>query len=285
MSEGSTTETATVLMVDDEVNILHALKRAVRRESYRVLMASSGTEGLEILKKEHVDLIISDQRMPEMTGVHFLSKVKELYPDTIRIILSGYTDINSITEAINYGNVYKFLLKPWEDEALKSTIRESLELARLQKENKTLTETIKCQNEELRYLNQNLEKVVEERTTEIKWQNEALKLVRDLLESLPVAVIGTGNDGMIVFANGLARDFFDAPEKPLYTSRLKKHFGEDLLEMVFGALNIEEQKNLKYLHSDGSLYDVSCVPLSRKNLEIPRKGAVISFYKIIESGS
>lgn len=116
----------TILIVDDEANVLQSLRRAFRREPYRVLTALSGPEGLEILQKEQVELIISDQRMPEMSGVQFLARAKELYPDTVRIILSGYTDASSVIEAINIGSVYKFVWKPWEDEALRVMVREAL---------------------------------------------------------------------------------------------------------------------------------------------------------------
>ena len=107
-----------IMLVDDEQSILKALKRLFRSKGYpRVLTADSGPEGLEKLKetKGQVSLIISDQRMPEMTGAQFLAQAKELFPDAIRIILTGYTEVDSITEAINKGHIYKFFLKPWND--------------------------------------------------------------------------------------------------------------------------------------------------------------------------
>ncbi|TSA05995.1 MAG: response regulator [Deltaproteobacteria bacterium] len=270
-------ENNTILIVDDEANILRALRRVFRRESYRVLTASSGAEGLEILQKEHIDLIISDQRMPEMSGVQFLARAKELYPGTIRIILSGYTDVDSITEAINVGNVYKFILKPWEDAALKTTIRESFEVARLQRENRELTETIKKQNEELRYLNKNLEKEVGDRTAEIKLQNEALKLARDILESLPVAVVGADDEESIVMVNSQTRRYFEKEGQMLLGSRLQSYFGKDLLELITNALNTEKQIEGQYEHTDGGGFNVYCTPLSKGNFETPRRGVVISF--------
>ena len=102
----------TVLCVDDEEGILHSLKRLLRKEDYRLLTSSSGAEALKILEKNDVHLVISDQRMPQMSGTEFFAAVKERYPDTIRVILSGYTDVDSITESINKGHVYKFFLKP-----------------------------------------------------------------------------------------------------------------------------------------------------------------------------
>lgn len=112
----------TLLLVDDEENILHSLKRLLRKEPYQVLSCSSAAEALELLALHQVQVIISDQRMPEMNGTEFLSRVKEMYPDTVRIVLSGYTDLRSVTEAINRGAIYKFMIKPWQDDELKREI-------------------------------------------------------------------------------------------------------------------------------------------------------------------
>ncbi|MCK5507197.1 MAG: response regulator, partial [Desulfobacterales bacterium] len=89
----------TILCVDDEANILHSIKRLLRKEGYRLLTASSGVEGLKILEENDVHLILSDQRMPQMSGTEFLAAVREKYPDVIRIILTGYTEVDSITES------------------------------------------------------------------------------------------------------------------------------------------------------------------------------------------
>ncbi|MES2015473.1 MAG: EAL domain-containing protein [Pseudomonadota bacterium] len=115
----------TLLLVDDESNILSALKRTLRRDGYRILTAGSAREGLELLALHEVQVVLSDQRMGEMNGTEFLSRVRDLYPDTMRIVLSGYTDLNSITDAINRGSIYKFLTKPWDDTVLRDTVREA----------------------------------------------------------------------------------------------------------------------------------------------------------------
>ncbi len=115
----------TLLLVDDEVSILKALRRMLRNEGYRVLIAGSAREGLEILALNDVQVILSDQRMPEMTGTEFLSRVKDLHPDTVRIVLSGYTELSSIIEAVNQGAIYKFLIKPWDDDLLRGHIRDA----------------------------------------------------------------------------------------------------------------------------------------------------------------
>ena len=115
----------TILFVDDEANILAALKRVLRPDGYRILTAASGREGLEMLATNPVQVIVTDQRMPEMSGTEFLGRVKELYPDTVRIVLSGYTDLESITRLINAGAVYKFLTKPWDDDQLRENMRDA----------------------------------------------------------------------------------------------------------------------------------------------------------------
>ncbi|BBB70060.1 hypothetical protein UNDYM_5807 [Undibacterium sp. YM2] len=117
--------TKTLLIVDDEPNIGSALKRLLRGEGYHILTATSGQQGLDLLAVNPVQVIISDQRMPGMIGTEFLRIVKELYPDTIRIILSGYSDLVPIAEGVNRGEVFKFLTKPWEDAQLKENIRDA----------------------------------------------------------------------------------------------------------------------------------------------------------------
>lgn len=112
----------TLLLVDDEPSILSALKRLLRREGYHILCAESAAHGLELLATHLVQVIISDQRMPVMTGTEFLGKVKDLYPDTVRLVLSGYSELNTLTEAINKGAIYRYLSKPWDDEKLKQEV-------------------------------------------------------------------------------------------------------------------------------------------------------------------
>ena len=115
----------TLLLVDDEPGIRAALTRMLRGDGYQILTASNGAEGLEILAVNPVQVIISDQRMPGMSGTEFLNIVKELYPDTVRIILSGYTDIEVVTESVNRGAVFKFLTKPWDDDLLREQVRDA----------------------------------------------------------------------------------------------------------------------------------------------------------------
>jgi diguanylate cyclase (GGDEF)-like protein len=117
----------TVLLLDDEPNVLSALARVFRNEGYQILKTTSALEAFEMLAMHRVQVIISDQRMPIMSGTTFLSKVKELYPDTIRIILSGYAEFSSVIDAINYGAVYRFFTKPWDDQFMRDQLLEAFE--------------------------------------------------------------------------------------------------------------------------------------------------------------
>ena len=116
----------TILCVDDEPGVLNALRRLLRKEGYKILMANGGNEGLALMDKQKVHIVISDQRMPEMTGTEFLQEVKSRFPQAVRVILSGYAEIHAIVDAINKAEVYRFLPKPWDDDELKETIKHCL---------------------------------------------------------------------------------------------------------------------------------------------------------------
>lgn len=172
----------TLLFVDDEANILSSLKRLFRPFGYRILTAESGAAGLEILALEFVDLVISDMRMPEMTGAQFLEKVHQGWPNTVRILLTGYADIGSTIEAINKGQIYRYISKPWEDNDIAVTVRQALELRELEREKARLLELTRVQNEELKELNSNLEKKVYERTEELRRSMLNLQAAHDNLK-------------------------------------------------------------------------------------------------------
>ena len=200
----------TLLIVDDEENIASALTRLLRRDGYQILRADGGLQGLEVLAQHAVGVIISDQRMPGMTGTEFLSKVRELYPDTIRIVLSGYTDLNSVTEAINQGAIYKFLTKPWEDDLLRRHIVEAFEHHEMKRENTRLDLELKTANNALAELNADLELRVLQKTREAGLNLHMLQVAQEVLDHLPIAVVGIGDDGLIAVANQCAQKWFGA---------------------------------------------------------------------------
>ncbi len=158
---------AAILFVDDETNVLKALRRLFHNEAYVAYFASSGAEGLEILRKNAVDLIISDMRMPEMNGAEFLSQVFMHWPETIRILLTGYADLQSTIDAVNKGRIYNYCNKPWHDDELKLLVRNALEQKRLREQRDRLSEIVLQQNTALKELNEHLEEKVEQRTEQL----------------------------------------------------------------------------------------------------------------------
>ncbi len=201
----------TLLLVDDEENILRSLMRVLRRDGYTILTANGGPEALELLEHNPVGVIVSDQRMPVMTGSEFLERAKEKRPDTIRIMLSGYTDLQSVTDAINRGSIYKFLTKPWDDELLRENIRKAFEHYDLRAERDLLAEQLTEANKQLADANVGLERQVAHQDIELELHHRILELSQDVLEHLPVGVIGVGDDGLIALANELAHHLLRQP--------------------------------------------------------------------------
>ena len=162
------------LVVDDEENVLRAIKRLFMDEDVEVLTAASGEAGLEILKANEIALIISDQRMPGMNGSEFLRRAREAAPDAIRVILTGYADITAAIDSINKGGAYRYLEKPWNDSELLMVARDALDRYRLVRENRRLTELTEIQNRELKRWSDELQMDVQRQTIELSKQNERL---------------------------------------------------------------------------------------------------------------
>lgn len=172
----------TLLFVDDELSILKSLLRLFRPHGYRILFAESGAAGLELLANEEVHLVISDMRMPEMDGAQFLEKVRAGWPSVIRILLTGYADITSTINAINNGEIYRYISKPWDDDDIVLVVRDALERQRLQVENVRLLALTQSQNDELKSLNADLESRVKDRTAELEQVNNFLNLANEKLK-------------------------------------------------------------------------------------------------------
>lgn len=141
----------TVLYVDDEENNLISFK-ATFRIKYKVFTAISGDDAMNILAAHQIDIIITDQRMPNMTGVEFLEKVVEQYPDTMRILLTGYADMNAVIEAVNKGKIFHYLSKPWNEEELDITIKRAYEMFLAKEEIKAMNEKLALTNDQLEFL-------------------------------------------------------------------------------------------------------------------------------------
>ncbi|MFA6499987.1 MAG: HD domain-containing phosphohydrolase [Desulfurivibrionaceae bacterium] len=178
----SSPEKGKLLFVDDEENILRSLQRLFMDEEVEVFTASSGPKGLEILAREAgIGVIVSDQRMPEMTGVDFLEKSKTISPQSIRILLTGYADVNAAIDAINRGDIFRYLNKPWNDDELVRTVTSALQMYRLLSENKRLAAIVKKQNAELKKWNTELETIVQEQTMELQKSYDSVRAINSRL--------------------------------------------------------------------------------------------------------
>jgi DNA-binding NtrC family response regulator len=127
-----------ILVVDDEINVCRALMRSLSLEGYQVVTASQPAQALEILKKDRIDMVISDHLMPNMTGLDLLKIVRTRYPDCVRMLLTGHADMQTAIDAINQGQIYRFLAKPWDDDALKATLHLAFEELDIQRENRRM---------------------------------------------------------------------------------------------------------------------------------------------------
>ncbi|MCL9781190.1 response regulator [Vibrio sp. S4M6] len=186
---------AQVLIVDDEQDILKSLTRILRQQ-YDVTTFTSGQEALDHLQDNPIDVIISDMRMPEMDGAEFLTKAKDVCPDAIRLLLTGYSDMESTIRAVNEGGIYSYLSKPWDNEELKLTVAKVLEVLELRKEKKRLTEELTQKNAQLSQWNESLEEKVKQRTEIIQKANKKLEKLlvsrsqtfRDILAALSAII-------------------------------------------------------------------------------------------------
>ncbi|MCI0683596.1 MAG: hybrid sensor histidine kinase/response regulator [Gemmataceae bacterium] len=163
-----------LLVVDDEPDLVQSVKDLLRFD-YRVLGATRAGEGLALLSREDVHVVMSDQRMPEMTGVEFLKRVKDNYPDAIRLLFTAYADLNAVTDAINQGNVYRYISKPWEPDELRTVLRQAVDQHRLQAERKRLIKEVQEKNAQLEAANQELQEANELKRAFIKVASHELR--------------------------------------------------------------------------------------------------------------
>jgi response regulator RpfG family c-di-GMP phosphodiesterase len=169
-----------VLFVDDEAPVLKAISRFSRRNNWHVFLATSGAEGLELLSSNpDIDVVVSDMRMPGMSGSEFLLKVRNNYPDCVRILLTGYSDIQALESAINDAKIYNYLTKPWDENLLHEVVEGALRFRRSEQERQRLQQLTQKQNRQLGKLALSLDKQVKERTIEIQQALSLLQLTHD----------------------------------------------------------------------------------------------------------
>ncbi|MDB5814073.1 MAG: response regulator receiver modulated metal dependent phosphohydrolase [Rhodocyclales bacterium] len=176
------TNAPVVMLVDDETNVLNALRRLLRPVGYTVLTANGGAEALSLLAAQEVDLLVSDMRMPEMDGAQLLAQARQRWPDTQRVLLTGYADVTSAVSAINEGGIFRYVSKPWDEHEFLSIIHQALSWRGLQREKLRLEALTFKQNEELKSLNASLEAKVAERTADLQIANQELTLANEKLQ-------------------------------------------------------------------------------------------------------
>ena len=209
-------EPTRILCIDDEQNVLRSLTRLFLDDPYEILTAPSGAEGLLILDRcGNVPVVVSDYRMPGMNGVEFLSEVRKRWPETVRIVLSGYADTGAIVSAINEGQIYRFVAKPWNDDELRVTVANAIERYDLGRKNLELTEELRRKNDELTALNRDLERRVVERTEALTTQNRLLTESLGILDNLPMAVVGMDPQGTVFQCNRKGMVCFDSRIGPV----------------------------------------------------------------------
>lgn len=169
----ATDERYTLLLVDDEPHILNALKRLFRRERLELLIANSGAEALRIIKAQTVQVLLTDNRMPEMTGLELVKHVKDVSPETIRIILSGQSDLDAVLAAVNEGEVFRFLLKPWNDLDLKLTVSLAMAHYNLELNNRTLNHQLREASQVLDLLKERYPDIAEALVKEVRDSEQA----------------------------------------------------------------------------------------------------------------
>lgn len=266
MHETSASTRPTLLLVDDEEGILASLKRLLRREAYEVVTANGGRAGLEELARHPIDVIVSDQRMPGMSGVEFLRRAKELYPDTVRMVLSGYADLQSITDAINEGAIYKFLAKPWDDDMLKAEIEEAFRRKALRDENQHLGRQLLAANQELIRVNARLADALAVQTQRSELGEAALVAAQKIVNCLPVPLLGVDLDGLLVLANTEATQCF--ARHPLLGALVSEAMPAEVAALV-AAGGGEATMTI-----DGRVYRVACHTLDPV---MPRQGYLLIF--------
>jgi response regulator RpfG family c-di-GMP phosphodiesterase len=239
----------TLLFVDDEVSITRALKRLFRRTGHTILTADSGPEALLLLKKSKkpIALIMSDQRMPRMTGAQFLAKAKDHCPDAIRFLLTGYSEMDALVDAINQGEIHRYLAKPWNDDQLLAEVEQALRQYEMVRENERLHKLTLQQKEELETLNQELEKRVQLRTRSIMNKNKELKQTAIKMEKSLSATIRLITTMVETVSPELRRYLQQVAETSVMIAK----------EMDLGSMAVEAVERAALLH------DIGCLSLEK----------------------
>lgn len=242
-----------LLCVDDEKNILVSLKRLFRKSGYEIFLAESGEEGLQVLREQKVDIIISDMRMPHMDGAEFLSLAKDIRKNVPSILLTGFSDQESTIRAINEGKISGYVSKPWEDNDLKLKVTSLLKISHLEREKERLLLLTHKQNKQLRDWNKQLEQKVTDRVNELKQAEGMLDKAYEELQESYEAVIKLLSHAICTKEHMLTRDY---PELPGMARSLAEKAG--LNEYL-----------VKQVYYSGLLFELGKLALPESLLETP----------------
>jgi response regulator RpfG family c-di-GMP phosphodiesterase len=252
-----------LLCVDDEKNILVSLKRLFRKEGYEILIAESGQEGLEIVKNQKVDLIISDMRMPNMDGAEFLGKVKEIKPKIPSILLTGFSDQESTIRAINEGKISSYVSKPWDDNDIKLKVQSVFKINQLEREKERLLLLTHQQNKKLKEWNKDLETTIQRRVRDLKEAECMLDKAYEELSASYEAVIKLLSHAICAREHIFGRDYHDLP----------------LLAVDLGKAAGLSEYILKQIYYASLLFELGKLALPEKLLVTPLKMLEVEDYE------
>ncbi|MCL5265461.1 MAG: response regulator [Chloroflexi bacterium] len=273
------TQRHTIVLVDDEQNIINSLQRLLRREGYQIVTSTSGQQALDLLDQlaKHggsASVIVSDFRMPGMDGVKLLSLVREQFPETVRIILSGYADAETVQSAINEGQVYKFIAKPWDDDELKELVRSSTKqfetianartvlgrASALQKEAERVGLTLfpSPPNEEDGELDQSISSSEPPSEND----NSTFSVWQQVVSNLPAAVIGVDRDGLVAMANPYVQRLLGIDRRTILGSSFSDSLPSQLVDLVREAAGADSGRSMARVIVHGRSVKVECVPLT-----------------------
>lgn len=256
-----------ILLVDDEQSVLNALQRFFRRSGYSdVTTCTSGREALELIEKSGpFQLVISDYRMPEMNGVEFLSAVRARWPDTVRMVLSGFADTSAIIAATNEGNIYKFISKPWDETFLLQSVEQGIKLY-----------AANCRkNEQLRLLAEAINDLDTVHSENLTNQSLVLSVYHTLLDQMPVGLIGIDHNYEIVSMNEFARQMLGLSVAPL---------GEPAAVVLPGIYDCLNNACEKKIENSTFTLNGNQVQVLTKHLNSEGVGGVMLILVLLEGG-
>jgi diguanylate cyclase (GGDEF)-like protein/PAS domain S-box-containing protein len=203
------THTRTLLLVDDEPDEIAALQQLLQGDGYRILTATSGAEGLALMASHAIDVVVSDQDMPGMTGLEFLHQASVLHPESMRIVLSRKAELRAImVDALNANAIHRFMTRPWDDRQLRALVKQAFHLKELNNENTLLGIKVRAANQELAVSNRKLQEALNQKQRALTQGQHRLDVLREALQHVPLPVLAIDREGVVEFANVLAEGLY-----------------------------------------------------------------------------